>query len=213
MNSKHLIDLMSEISDEYLDEHLNYSVKKNRSLLKVAVIILAIIIIGSLSIVTGIKIYKDVRKSLRPIPTYTQGLSNTNESNIWIGTFNLVWNDFMNEVIHGNIEFEDGESKLADELNKQSFTVNDLNKDSYVKIHGLKTPILKEKIKKDIKDRFNEKSEIINQIDFDSTSEYEYILYAMLKKEFNYPVKFDILKSRSFNTFILSLFLIKSVIN
>ena len=52
----------------------------------------------------------------------------------------------MNDVIGGKIEFEDGSSELADELNKQSFTVNELNPNSYFKKHGVATFELKSQI-------------------------------------------------------------------
>ena len=62
------------------------------------------------------------------------------------GTFNLVWNDFMNDVVKGKIEFEDGESELANELNKQTFTAKELSENSYFKIHGPTNYDLKYKI-------------------------------------------------------------------
>ena len=69
-------------------------------------------------------------------PTYTSKLSTIDSNKVWVGTFNLVWNDFMNDVIKGKVEFEDGESELANELNKQSFTADQLSENSYFKIQG-----------------------------------------------------------------------------
>ncbi len=69
-------------------------------------------------------------------PTYTSKLSTIDSNKVWVGTFNLVWNDFMNDVIQGKVEFEDGESELANELNKQSFTADQLSENSYFKIQG-----------------------------------------------------------------------------
>ena len=68
-------------------------------------------------------------------PTYTSKLSTMDSNKVWVGTFNLVWNDFMNDVIKGKIEFVDGESELANELNKQSFKAEQLSENSYFKIH------------------------------------------------------------------------------
>ena len=64
----------------------------------------------------------------------------------------------MNNVIGGKIEFEDGPSELADELNKQTFTAKELNSNSYFKIHGTASFDLKDKIENGIKEKFNEDS-------------------------------------------------------
>ena len=104
---------------------------------------------------------------------------------MWVGTFNLVWNDFMNDVIQGKVEFEDGESELANELNKQSFTADQLSENSYFKIQGqANSEDLKNKIQNGIKQKFNENSQLIDRIDWNDSNGY--VLYAMLKKEFNF---------------------------
>ena len=46
----------------------------------------------------------------------------------------MCWNDLMDELVGGPIEFVDGESELAKELNKQSFTVKDLSEDDVAKL-------------------------------------------------------------------------------
>ena len=96
-----------------------------------------IIVIGILT--TGIvyasnKILSHLKGKASITPTTTTNLSEMDTNKVWCGTFNLVWNDFMNDVIGGKIEFEDGPSNLADELNKQSFTSEQLNSNSYYKI-------------------------------------------------------------------------------
>ena len=109
---------------------------------------------------------------------------------VWVGTFNLVWNDFMNDVVKGKVEFEDGESELANELNKQSFTADQLSEDSYFKIQGqAKGEGLKNKIQNGIKQKFNENSQLIDRIDWNDSNGY--VLYAMLKKEFNFLEPFS----------------------
>lgn len=129
-------------------------------------------------------------------PTSTSEISENDKNKIWVGTFNLVWNDFMDEVIGGKIEFEDGYSALADELNKQSFTEKQLSQKDYYKIHGPATLELKNKIEKDIRQKFDEKSQILDKVDWESLNHY--VLYAMLKKEFNYLERFPTLPDNTF---------------
>ena len=79
--------------------------------------------------------------------TFTYILQNKIKNN-YSFKFHLVWNDFMNEVIKGQIEFVDGYSELANELNKQSFTAEELSEESYYKIYGKSSLKLKQQIKK-----------------------------------------------------------------
>ena len=158
-----------------------------------------IIVIGILT--TGIvyasnKILSHLKGKASITPTTTTNLSEMDTNKVWCGTFNLVWNDFMNDVIGGKIEFEDGPSNLADELNKQSFTEDQLNPNSYYKKQGLATTELKTEIEKGIKEKFNENSKILDKVEWDNP--YGYVLYCMLKKEFNYLEKFPTLDDATF---------------
>ena len=166
---------------------------------KVVKFLSIIIIIGILS--TGIvyasnKILNHLKGKASITPTTTTNLSEMDTNKVWCGTFNLVWNDFMNDVIGGKIEFEDGPSSLADELNKQSFTEEQLNSDSYFKKQGLATTELKTEIENGIKEKFNENSEILDKVEWDNPEGY--VLYCMLKKEFNYLEKFPTLDDANF---------------
>ena len=166
---------------------------------KVVKFLSIIIIIGILS--TGIvyasnKILNHLKGKASITPTTTTNLSEMDTNKVWCGTFNLVWNDFMNDVIGGKIEFEDGPSSLADELNKQSFTVDQLNSNSYYKKNGWATTELKTEIENGIKENFNENSEILDKVEWDNPEGY--VLYCMLKKEFNYLEKFPTLDDANF---------------
>ena len=83
------------------------------------------------------------------------------------------------------------ESELADELNKQTFTAKELNSNSYFKIHGKASFDLKDKIENEIKEKFNEDSKILDKVEWENSEAY--VLYSMLKKEFNY---LEILKKK-----------------
>ena len=159
---------------------------------KLSKVIIAILCIGIVlagGVYAAVKVYEKFSGKVRMEPTYTSIISEVDTNKVWVGTFNLVWNDFMNEYIKGKIEFEDGPSKLADELNKQSFTVDELSENSYYKKHGEPSYELKNEIENGIKLKFNEQSEVLDKVNWDDPDGY--VLYAMLKKEFNFLKPFS----------------------
>ena len=163
---------------------------------KVIIAILCISILLAGGVYATAKIVESFSGKAKMAPTFTSKISSIDTNKVWCGTFNLVWNDFMNDVIGGKIEFEDGPSELADELNKQTFTVNELNSNSYFKIHGIASFDLKDKIESEIKEKFNENSKILDKVEWGNSEAY--VLYSMLKKEFNYLEKFPTLKDNIF---------------
>ena len=56
------------------------------------------------------------------------------QDRVWVGTFQLVWNDFMDKIIHNPVRFRDGAPIWVYELNKQTFKASDLSEKSYYKI-------------------------------------------------------------------------------
>lgn len=188
-NIKNLVHRGKKEMKKYILKDKNYSVYK------VVIISLLVITVLSGAIYASIKIYNQINKA-QITPNYTDVISQNDSNKVWIGTFNLVWNDFMNDVIGGKIEFEDGDSALADELNRQAFTVEQLNSNSYFKIHGIENFELKNKIEQEIKNKFNEESEVLDECNWENKDGY--VLYAMLKKQFNYLEKFPTLKDDKF---------------
>lgn len=156
---------------------------------KVVIVILCISILFAGGVYATTKIIESFAGKSQITPTYTSKLSTMDNNKVWVGTFNLVWNDFMNNVVKGPIEFDDGESELANELNKQSFTVNQLSDSAYFKIQGHASADLKNKIEIGVKQKFDEDSKIVDKIDWKDPNGY--VLYAMLKKEFNYLEPFS----------------------
>ena len=128
-------------------------------------------------------------------PTFTSGIGTLDENKLWVGTFNLVWNDLMDKT-GGEIKFIDVdgkteiESELADELNKRTFTKEQLSEDSYFVANGKASDELKERIANGIKDKFNEDSQVLDRVEWDDPNGY--VLYAMLKKEFTFLKPFSI---------------------
>ena len=134
---------------------------------KVIIVILCISVVLAGGVYATMKIIESFTGKAQITPTYTSKLSTMDSNKVWVGTFNLVWNDFMNDVVKGKIEFVDGESELANELNKQSFKEDQLSENSYFKIHGQAVgEDLKNKIKNGIKQKFNEDSKLIDRIDW-----------------------------------------------
>ena len=119
------------------------------------------------------------------------------DNTAWCGTFNLIWNDFKNDLAKQDIKFAEN-SNIVDNLNKGTFTVADLSEDSYYKVYGAPTFELKAQIEKAIKEKFDETSDILDDFAWGSRSEKDYFLYSMLKKKFEYPKEFDKLENGIF---------------
>lgn len=128
----------------------------------------------------------------------TMDTESNSKNTVWVGTFQLIWNDLTDELIKHPVEFVGGKSSVADKLNKKSFTADDLLESSYYKKWGLVSRNLKIEIEKGIKEKFNETSDILNNLDWTPAPE-KYLLYAMLKKDFEYIRPFDKLPEGYFN--------------
>lgn len=122
------------------------------------------------------------------LPTMNTQSSAANR--IWVGTFQIVWNEFMNNFVYGPIKFVDYDSKVAEELNKQSFKKSDISDNAYYTNYGIVSPTLKQTIENGIKAKFNETSDILNSIDW-TYDPRKIIVYAMLKKDFKFLKPFD----------------------
>ncbi len=120
--------------------------------------------------------------------------SKSSEPNrVWVGTFQLVWNDFMDNIVKGPVQFKRKRSTLAKALNKRSFTSNELSENAYYKVSGEVSLDLRKKIESEIRKKFNEKSDILGSINW-VPEPGKYLVYAMLKKDFKFAVAFDKLK-------------------
>lgn len=118
----------------------------------------------------------------------------------WCGTFNLIWNDLKNDLAKQDIKFAEN-SEIVDNLNKGTFTTNELSESSYYKTYGTPTLELKKEIEKAIKEKFNETSDILDSFNWEGHNEKDYFLYSMLKKDFEYAKKFDVLNNGTFEKY------------
>lgn len=124
--------------------------------------------------------------------------SRSNEQDrLWVGIFQLVWNDFMDKIIHSPVRFREGNPILVTELNKRSFTVNDISEKSYYKYTGKVKKDTKKQIAKAIRKKFKESSDILDKLDLTPRSDL-FVIYAMLKKDFEFVHAFDVLGRSAF---------------
>ena len=119
------------------------------------------------------------------------------QDRVWVGTFQIVWNDFMDKIAFTKIKFPAGTPLTVNELNKQSFTVADLNEKCYYKYVGKIKKNTKKVIARAIKRKFGEISDLLDQLDF-TPEKNRFIVYAMLKKDFQFVHPFDKLGAANF---------------
>ena len=156
-------------------------------------ILMTFVIIG----VSTLKGYaKEDAAKIEMLPVFS---AQTNAQNrLWVGTFQIVWNEFMDNILKGPVLFKNYESELANQLNKQEFKKSMISEDSYYTAYGETTLALKEQIEKAIMEKFNETSDVLDKIDWTDPNN-AYLLYAMLKKDFTYSARFEILPAEKFN--------------
>ena len=146
----------------------------------------------SLMILSSASVYA---AGIEVLPTM-QSRSNA-QDRVWVGTFQIVWNEFIDNVIHMPVRFREGTPASVLELNKQTFTETDLSDNSYYKMTGKVTKRTKKQIAKAIKRKFNETSDILDQIEWNPKEE-KLLLYAMLKKDFEFINEFEVLEKAPF---------------
>lgn len=118
----------------------------------------------------------------------------------WCGTFNLIWNDLKNDLAGQDIIFTP-QLEIVENLNKGTFNTMHLAEESYYKVYGNPNLELKKQIEKAIKEKFDETSDILDDFDWNNSDPEDYFLYAMLKKEFEFPKEFTELENGTFGNY------------
>ena len=138
---------------------------------------------------------KAALKDFEIVPTMESVSSAKNK--VWAGAFQIVWNDLMDELIKGPVKFLTDQPAMVDLLNKQEFTIKDIEESAYYKKWGLASPQLKKEIEDGIWAKFQEKSQILDMADW-TPRPCKYALYTMMKKVLEYEKKFIELNQASF---------------
>ena len=186
---------------------------------KIIILICIILIIG---IIASIAIYTYLRysdnndidtdnyKNTEELSTVLTLEDKIQDDTIWCGTFQLLWNDLKNDLAKQDIVFSP-QLEVVENLNKETFTVEDLSEKYYYKKIGTPSIELKQEIENAIKDKFNETSDILDDFDWNTKNPKDYFLYVMLKKEFQFEKEFEELDNGKFGSYDnVSFFGIKS---
>ena len=73
--------------------------------------------------------------SIEVLPTMTT--QSATENRIWVGTFQIVWNEILENIVKAPIKFVGFNSKMATDLNKKEFTKNNINISAYYTKSGI----------------------------------------------------------------------------
>ncbi len=122
------------------------------------------------------------------------------DNTAWCGTFNLIWNDLKNDLAKQDIIFS-SQPEAVKNLNKGTFNTSYLSENSYYKIYGKPSLALKAEIESAIQEKFNETSDILDDFDWNNAGDKDYFLYAMLKKQFEFPNVFSELENGRFGNY------------
>ena len=195
--------------EEKKDEKLNEKSKKITR--KIAFVILMILLVLYVNDLIRIKLNKTVIFSMwgrkyevnyedTEMQIVTSLEDKITQNSVWCGTFNLIWNDLKNDLAKQDIIFKE-QTESVNNLNKGTFSTKDISEESYYKVYGTPNKELKEKIEKAIRTKFNEKSDILNDFNWEDAEETDYFLYAMLKKDFKFEKVFTELENGKFGNF------------
>ena len=124
------------------------------------------------------------------VPTMQDKL---NGDSAWAPTFQIVWNELLDKFSNGNIE---SKLDIVKKLNAKTYTLNDIDKSLIYTKYGNRTFELKNTIEKDLKKKFDVKSDILDNLDWAEKSD-NIIIYSMLYHKFSYVHSFrDLGKSK-----------------
>lgn len=152
----------------------------------------------TICIILAIMILTSLRVNANDIELQPTMFSRSNaQDRIWVASFQLVWNDFMDRIVHNPIRFREGNPAIVNDLNKQSFTSDNISDKNYYKYAGKVTKKTKRNIEKGIRKKFQESSDILDKLDLTVRNDM-YIIYAMLKKDFEFTHEFDKLGRSAF---------------
>lgn len=119
--------------------------------------------------------------------------------NMYTPAFPLVYEDLKEKVVKGKVEFVGYHSSMVDTLEAIESPKNRLDEKFYYHTVAKRTPASKKKIGADIKEKFNEKSSILEMVQWEPSCEVDIILYSMVKKNIEFLKRFEILDPLPFD--------------
>ncbi len=144
-----------------------------------------IVLLGALILLANISVFaSDIE--IQP----TMFSKSNAQDRVWTASFQLAWNDFINKIVHSPIRFREGAPLLVNELNRQTFKINDISEKSCYRYVGKVRKNTKKQIAKGIRKKFHETSDILDKLDLTTRNDM-FIIYAMLKKDFEFVNAFD----------------------
>lgn len=151
-----------------------------------------------IALLAGIIMFMNVPAFAAGIEVQPTMFSRSNEQDrVWVATFQLVWNDFIEKIIHNPVRFREGNPITVTELNKHTFNIKNISEDCYYKYTGKVRKNTKKQIAKAIRKKFKESSDILDKLDLTPRSDM-LVIYAMLKKDFEFMNAFDKLGRSAF---------------
>ena len=137
---------------------------------------------------------KTQTEEVEVVPTMNDNISG---DTIWVPTFQLVWNDLIDQIVGHEIVFNEKDENLdiLKNLNAKIFEEKDISTEYIFKKIGETSNDLKEEILNGIKEKFNENSDLIDESeDWDIQTKEgmkSYTIYAMLCRNFEFTEPFD----------------------
>lgn len=110
----------------------------------------------------------------------------TNQNLIYCATVNLTWNE-LSMFMKGKITFESS-NEVVDFLNQQSFTKEHLDEKCYLAYASFIKDGILERIKKDLKEKFNETSKVNLSDEYNPS---DILAYSFLLKVLTFEKKFE----------------------
>ena len=119
----------------------------------------------------------------------------------WSAPFQICWDMLIEDFNCGEPIPEDGRPSTVADLNNGSFDAYYLDEDHYVTYVGKATTAAKAEIEQLIDERFDQKSDILDDLEWEDNPEtLLYVLYCMLYRQFTFKTTFDVLDNAPFGS-------------
>lgn len=154
---------------------------------KIILVILIVILIITCTIL--IKSSNQTNTKSADVKNFTNS-EITSYENLWCSNFQIAWKELAKQLEVPSIVFtEDQENYLANKLNNTSFGLNSISDKDYYIYADKASSNSKSIIKKELKQKFEKKSDFLDSMDFSNVNGH--IVYSYLEKNYTFLNKFD----------------------